>query len=218
MNKIFFVSLVFLFSCKPSISNKEMDGDYHLPFYKDADFTPYWLKPDDNVLQSFHKVSDFSFINQNGDTVTNETFQNKVYVTDFFFTTCPGICPKMTRSFVDLQRQFKSNDKVMLLSHSVTPTRDSVPVLKAFAEEYLVNDSKWHLVTGDQQEIYNMGRHSYFVEESLGLEKDDDEFLHTENFILVDQQRHIRGIYNGLNKNSIKKLEEDIGRLLKEKS
>jgi len=217
MNKIYVFILLTVFSCKQDASKKNVQQDYQLPYYDNANFTPHWFESDDLKLLDFHKVAPFSFINQNGDTITNKSFEDKVYVTDFFFTTCPGICPKMTRSFLDLQERFKSNDNVMLLSHSVTPTRDSVPVLKVFAEEYMINDSKWHLVTGDQQEIYDMGRHSYFVEESLGLEKEEDEFLHTENFILVDRQKFIRGIYNGLSKASIKKLEEDIERLLLEK-
>ena len=116
-----------------------------------------------------------------------------------------------------LQDEFLEDDDILLLSHSVTPERDSVPILKEYAENKGVISNKWHLVTGDQSEIYRLGRHEYFVEEDLGFEKDVDEFLHTENFVLMDRSRHIRGIYNGLNKASINQLIADIKTLRKEK-
>ena len=129
---------------------------------------------------------------------------------DFFFTSCPGICPKMTANMNILQEEFLKDDDILLLSHSVTPEKDSVTVLKRYAEAKDVVSNKWHLVTGSQQEIYKLGRKDYFVEEDLGIEKDVDEFLHTENFVLIDKNRHIRGIYNGLNKTAINQLIADI--------
>ena len=147
----------------------------------------------------------------------SKTFENKIYVTDFFFTRCPGICPRMTKNLGILQDKFENDDEVLLLSHSITPTQDSVPILKQYAEDHDVISGKWHLVTGTQQEIYKLGRKDYFVEEDLGLKKEADEFLHTENFVLVDKNRHIRGIYNGLNKASIRQLKLDIETLKKEK-
>ena len=116
-----------------------------------------------------------------------------------------------------LQDEFLQDDDVLLLSHSVTPERDSVPVLKEYAESKGVISRKWYLVTGTQQEIYKLGRKDYFVEEDLGLNKEEDEFLHTENFVLVDRDGHIRGIYNGLNQPSINQLIEDIKTLKNEK-
>ena len=117
---------------------------------------------------------------------------------------------------MDLQNEFLKDENVLLLSHSVTPEKDSVSVLKAFADKKGILSHKWHLVTGTQQEIYKLGRKDYFVEEDLGIEKEADEFLHTENFVLLDRNRHIRGIYNGLNKTSIKQLIVDIQTLKKE--
>ncbi|WP_091405570.1 SCO family protein [Aquimarina amphilecti] len=188
-----------------------------LPYYQDASFTPYWLTPYANELNNFHKIPDFSLVNQEGEIVTSKTFEDKIYITDFFFTTCPGICPKMTSNMLLLQEEFKNDEDILLLSHSVTPERDSIPILQEYAELKGVLNSKWHLVTGDRDEIYNLGRNSYFVEEDLGETKTKEDFLHTENFVLVDKKKHIRGIYNGLNKASINQLITDINTLKSEK-
>ncbi len=187
-----------------------------LPYYDEATFTPKWLNTDDLILDTLHSIPSFTLINQDGDTITESTFENKIYVTDFFFTICPGICPKMTANMGIIQDEFLSDSEVLLLSHSVTPNRDSVPVLKEYALSKGIQSNKWHLATGDQGEIYELGRKAYFIEEDLGMEKDMDEFLHTENFVLIDKNKHIRGIYNGLNKSSIKQLIADI-KLLKAK-
>lgn len=188
-----------------------------LPFYDEATFTPHWISPNDRELDSFHRISPFSLTNQEGDLVTEKSFRDKIYVVDFFFTICPGICPKMTTNMMLLQDKFINDDEILLLSHSVNPEQDSVPVLKRYAEENGILSHKWHLVTGTQQEIYTLGRQDYFVEEDLGLTKENDDFLHTENFVLIDKNRHIRGIYNGLNKAAINQLIADIGTLKKEK-
>ena len=187
-----------------------------LPYYQDATFTPQWIEPGSPILDTFHRISPFQLINQDGEEVTEKTFAGKIYVTDFFFTVCPGICPKMTANMSLLQEEFLQDDEVFLLSHSVTPTWDSVSVLKTYANNKGVITNKWHLVTGEQEQIYKLGRRDYFVEEDLGIEKDIDEFLHTENFVLVDKYRYIRGIYNGLNKSSIQQLIIDIKTLKKE--
>lgn len=187
-----------------------------LPYYTEATFTPQWLSMGDSSITDLHQVSSFSLVNQDGKEVTEKMFEDKIYITDFFFTICPGICPKMTKNMAILQDEFLEYDDVLLLSHSVTPHRDSVPILKAYAEEKGVISNKWHLVTGTQEEIYRLGRKDYFVEEDLGLEKEIDEFLHTENFVLIDKNRHIRGIYNGLNLTSINQLIADVKTLKRE--
>lgn len=214
INFILFFTIISLVSCKQSVSNKSRVKT--LPFYNEATFTPHWISPEDEMLDTFHKISPFNLTNQEGKTVTEKTFNDKIYVVDFFFTICPGICPKMTDNMKLLQDEFVRDNDVLLLSHSVTPERDSVSVLKEYGEDKGILPSKWHLVTGTQQEIYRLGRKDYFVEESLGLAKDEDEFLHTENFVLIDKNRHIRGIYNGLNKTSVNQLITDIKTLKKE--
>ena len=181
----------------------------------DASFTPKWIssKSSDTLI---HKVPPFQLMNQLGDSISEKTFEDKIYVTDFFFTSCPGICPKMTNNMLLVQKEFEKDNDVLLLSHSVTPQYDSVPILKHYADAKGVIPNKWHLVTGNRNEIYDLGRFGYFVEEDLGIPKGEDDFLHTENFVLVDKNRHIRGIYNGLNKTAISQLIADIKTLKKE--
>ncbi len=211
---IFLLGLVIA-SCQNKSDSKVKVAE-SLPYYDEATFTPHWLSRDDSALDSFHQISPFELINQEGQILTQKDFDGKIYITDFFFTTCPGICPKMTANMSSLQKEFADDDDILLLSHSVTPERDTVSVLKAYAENHGVDSSKWHLVTGKQSEIYKLGRQDYFVEEDLGLEKSEDEFLHTENFVLVDKNRHIRGIYNGLNRASLERLITDVRTLQEE--
>ena len=187
-----------------------------LPYYNEATFTPHWFASTAIIPDTFHRIAPFTLTNQEGETVTETTFAGKIYVADFFFTICPGICPRMTKNMGALQDLFIDEPEVLLLSHSVMPTADSVPVLKEYAISNGVISDKWHLVTGPREEIYTLGRRAYFVEEDLGLEKPNDEFLHTENFVLVDQQGFIRGIYNGLNTASIAQLSRDVRQLLLE--
>ena len=214
-NIILFLSIIMMVACKETTQNNSRVDT--LPFYNEATFTPQWINVSDKSLDTFHRISPFKLINQEGEAITNNTFDNKIYVVDFFFTVCPGICPKMMKNMMELQIEFLNNKDVLLLSHSVTPERDSVPILKTYAEDKGILSHKWHLVTGTQQEIYKLGRKDYFVEEDLGIGKDEDEFLHTENFVLIDRNRHIRGIYNGLNKTSVNQLITDIKTLSKEK-
>ena len=219
------VVLIFLFaifiSCKKEIKKEnqrivETSRTEYLPYYNEESFTPNWLTPNSEDEKKFHKIPDFKLVNQLGDTISQKTFDNKIYVTDFFFTSCPGICKKMTGNMIKIQEAFKKDDDVLLLSHSVTPSIDSVSVLKTYAENFGVIDNKWHLVTGEKSEIYDLGRNNYFVENDLGTPKDINDFLHTENFLLVDKNKHIRGIYNGLNRASIAQLIIDIKTLKQE--
>ena len=215
-NSFLILGVLLFLSCKKT-NNKEISSKIDvLPYYNEASFTPKWMDAKSDKLKSFHTIPNFSLTNQDGKNITQKTFEGKIYVTDFFFTTCPGICPKMTGNMSLVQEAFKNDDRLLILSHSVTPTKDSVPQLKKYALEHNINKN-WHLVTGDKKEIYDLGRTSYFVEEDLGEPKGIDDFLHTENFILIDKNKHIRGIYNGLNKNSVKELIADIRTLKKEK-
>ncbi|MEP2056560.1 MAG: SCO family protein [Maribacter litoralis] len=219
---IFYIATLILFSaCKQTVKKeniqvKETSRVEHLPYYNDESFTPHWLTPNSEEEKQFHKIPDFKLVDQLGDTLTQKSFEDKVYITDFFFTTCPGICLKMTNNMTKVQEAFLDNPEVAILSHTVTPSIDSVSVLKTYAEKNGVIDSKWHLVTGDKTEIYNLGRNEYFVENDLGIPKDINDFLHTENFLLIDKNKHIRGIYNGLNRASIAQLITDTEALLNE--
>lgn len=218
------LSLLFVFtiSCKNEIKKEntkvvETSRVEYLPYYNEESFTANWLTPGTKEEKEFHKIPDFSLTNQLGENITQKTFENKIYITDFFFTTCPGICPQMTGNMFKIQEEFKNDNEILLLSHSVMPKTDSIPLLKKYAKYNGVIDDKWHLVTGDKNEIYSLGRDHYFVENDLGEEKSIDDFLHTENFLLIDKEKHIRGIYNGLNRASIAQLIIDIKALKKEK-
>ncbi|WP_218598777.1 SCO family protein [Polaribacter sp. NJDZ03] len=207
----FFLLLIIVttISCKNTNKETVLSRVDTLPYYNEASFTPKWIDANSDELKSFHTIPEFSLTDQNGENITQKTFEGKIYVTDFFFTTCPGICPMMTKNMTLVQDAFKDDTSVLMLSHSVTPSIDSVAQLKKYAIDKNIGEN-WHLVTGDKKEIYDLGRQSYFVEEDLGEPKGIDDFLHTENFILIDKQKHIRGIYNGLNKNSVKQLIADI--------
>jgi protein SCO1/2 len=157
---------------------------------------------------NYHKISDFSLTNQNGETVTQSKYDNKIYVADFFFTTCQSICPIMTKNMKDIQDKLIKDSEVLLLSHTVFPEIDSVEVLKKYAVENQVIDSKWDLVTGNKKEIYDLARKSYLAakDNSFG----EYEMIHTENFVLIDKKKQIRGFYDGTNKEEIDRLYKDI--------
>jgi len=190
--------------------NKQEDTVQTLPFFNSADFTPEWIKKDSKEYKNIHEIQDFSFVNQNGDTISKKNYLDKIYVADFFFTTCTGICRSLSLNMKTLQEEFKNDPEVLLLSHSVTPEMDSVPVLKKYAENYGVDSKKWNLVTGEKEAIYELARTAYFSDEDFVKTKEASEFIHTENFILVDKKGRIRGVYNGTLKLGIKRLIKHI--------
>ena len=157
---------------------------------------------------NYHKISDFTLTNQNGETVTQKKYDNKIYVADFFFTTCQSICPIMTKNMKDIQDKLIKDSEVLLLSHTVFPEIDSVEVLKKYAVDNGVIDSKWDLVTGDKKEIYDLARKSYLAAKDNSFSKYD--MIHTENFVLIDKKKQIRGFYDGTNKEEINRLLKDI--------
>jgi protein SCO1/2 len=162
----------------------------------------------------YHTIPAFDFINQDGSQITDRTFAGKVYVADFFFTTCPTICPKMRTQMLKIFEKYKKNPEVMLLSHTINPGYDSVPVLKEYAESIGVNSDKWHFVTGEKQKIYEIGQNSYRVK-TIGYDNAGG-FMHSGAFILVDKQRRIRGLYDGTVPEQVDQLLEDIDVLLAE--
>lgn len=166
-------------------------------------------------IRKYHKVADFKLINQNGIQVSQEFYENKIYVADFFFTTCQTICPIMTDHMKQIQEKLQDDKEVLLLSHSVTPMIDSVPRLKKYAIEKGVDDRKWNLVTGDKKQIYDLARKSYLAAKSDG-DGGAYDMVHTENFVLVDKKKRIRGFYDGTNPEEIDRLLEDIAILKKE--
>lgn len=179
-----------------------------LPIYQPAMVSEELVDSTIQHQRKYHKIADFSLVNQNGKTITQDTYKDKIYVADFFFTTCQTICPIMTDHMYQIQKEIISDDDVMLLSHSVTPQIDSVAQLKKYAKEKGVIDHKWNLVTGDKKQIYQLARKSYLAVKTDG-NGDEYDMIHTENFMLIDKKRQIRGFYDGT-------LTEDIDRLLED--
>lgn len=206
--RIFLLALTMLLldSCK--------QDKITMPYYNSAEFTPEWITHDDLKTREIHTIDTFTFRDQSNNLISNKDFDGKIYISNFFFTTCPGICPQMTANMALLQEAYKDDNRIKLISHTVTPWIDTVKQLQRYANEYDVIPEKWHLVTGDKQEIYDLARNAYFAEKEIGLQLSSDDFLHTENFILVDSQRHIRGIYNGTILNEIDRIKRDISTLL----
>ena len=186
-----------------------------LPIFQPAQINEELVDSTIQHVKKYHTIADFSLINQNGKTVTQDTYNNKIYIADFFFTTCQTICPIMTDHMVILQNKLKLYPDVMLLSHTVTPEIDSVAQLKKYALNKGVLDSKWNLVTGDKKEIYQLARKSYLAVKSNG-DGGEYDMIHTENFILVDQKKRIRGYYDGTLEEDIESLLNDIDILKKE--
>lgn len=172
----------------------------------------------DSTIQhkkKYHTIANFSLINQNGKIVTQRDFSNKIYIADFFFTTCQGMCPVMTNNMANIQKEIINDNDVLLLSHSVTPKIDSVEQLKRYAISKGVIDKKWHLVTGDKKQIYNLARKSYLAVKNSG-DGGPYDMIHTENFMLIDKKKQIRGIYDGTSPEEIKRLINEISHLKKE--
>ncbi len=185
-----------------------------LAVYQPADVSTELVDTTIQYVKKYHTIADFSLTNQNGKTITQEDYKDKIYVANFFFTTCLSICPIMTDNMVKIQDKIKNDDEIMLLSHSVTPEIDTVAQLKRYALEKGVNDSKWNLVTGDKKEIYDLARKSYLAAKDVPYQEFD--LVHTENFVLVDKKKRIRGFYDGTDPDAITQLLEDIKILKKE--
>ena len=205
-SKLIFLLLFVFISCD-EVSTKQ------LPIYNPSDFNPKLVDKSIRNVSDNHRVKDFNLINQNGIKISSKDYENKIYVVDFFFTSCPSICPIMTNNMLLVQEEFIKNNDVMLLSMSVTPEIDNVKVLKKYAIEKGVIDSKWNITTGSKKHIYELARKSYFAV----LDQGDgglQDFIHTPNFILVDTNKQIRGIYDGTVENEISRLIQDINILV----
>ncbi|MFT5231533.1 MAG: protein SCO1/2 [Patiriisocius sp.] len=200
------VVLFFLYNASVATSNE-------LPIYNPSDINPELVAKSLQNKNENHIVSDFSLINQNGETITQENYKDKIYVTDFIFTRCLSICPIMTDNMAVLQREFLKNDDIMFLSVSVTPDIDSVAILKQYATDKGVIDSRWNVTTGNKKHIYELARRSYFAAADQG-DGGLQDFIHTPNFILVDKKKQIRGIYDGTEDAAMLKLLKDIKTLI----
>ena len=180
-----------------------------LPVFNPTDVNPRLVDASKRHVRNSHKIGAFNLVDQNGDSISNATYKDKIYVADFFFTRCESICPIMTNYMTQVQGVYKTDSEIMFLSFSVTPNIDSISVLKDYALKNSVIDTKWHLVTGNKKDIYKLARQSFFA----ALDKGDggkQDFIHTEQFVLIDKKQQIRGFYDGTDKIQVNKLIEDI--------
>ena len=204
--KLIFLMLFIFISCD-EVSKKQ------LPIHNPTYFNPKLVDKSIRNVSNNHTIKDFNLINQNGIKVSSKDYENKIYVVDFFFTSCPSICPIMTNNMLLIQEEFIKNNDIMLLSISVTPEIDNVQVLKKYAIKKGIIDSKWNITTGSKKHIYELARKSFFAV----LDKGDgglQDFIHTPNFILVDTNKQIRGIYDGTVEKEISRLILDINILV----
>ncbi len=207
---LFILSVIIIYSIYSLLKPEES-----LPVYQPDMVNAELVDSTVRYVRKYHTVKDFELINQNGDTITQDYYKDKIYVADFFFTTCLTICPVMTDHMLKIQEKIKDDPEVLLLSHTVFPKTDSVPVLKAYAEEKGVLDKKWNLVTGDKKHIYELARKSYLASKSNG-DGGPYDMIHTENFVLVDKEKRIRGFYDGTDAEAIENLMHDIKVLKRE--
>lgn len=207
--KLFIVTLFVLSCIIITLFYNILNPVKVLPIYQPAQVNYELVDSTIQHQKKYHRIADFSLINQNGETITQDFYNNKIYIADFFFTTCQTICPIMTDHMYEIQKQTISDPEVLLLSHSVTPEIDTVTQLKRYAKKKLVNASKWNLVTGDKKQIYELARKSYLAVKDAG-DGGPFDMIHTENFMLIDKKQQIRGFYDGTDPEEIDRLLEDI--------
>lgn len=207
------IGILFISS---SCNNPIIEEEEKLPFYNTAEFDAEWISETNPAYSSIHTIDTFALENQLGHAITKDSLDGYLYVANFFFTTCPSICPKMMSNLQTLQDSFANNNQIKLVSFSVMPWVDTVNQLRVYGASRHINATQWYLLTGKKERIYELGRKSYFAEKGLGLQKNNTEFLHTESMLLIDKRGRIRGIYNATQKVEMERVIDDIRTLLKE--
>jgi protein SCO1 len=205
--------LLILASCNTSYKAPDVDA---LPFYNTAAFDAIWINERDSMYKHIHTIDTFTLQNQMGNPINKDSLDGLIYIANFFFTTCPSICPKMTNNLKTLQEAFNDVNEVKLVSFSVMPWVDTVQKLKEYGTVNNIDPAKWYLLTGAKEKIYNLARTSFFAEKGLGLQKNTNEFLHTESMLLIDKKGRIRGIYNATQLPDLERVKDDVDLLLKE--
>lgn len=210
------VAVLIVFGTGLTASYYILKPQRKLPVYNPVDLDERLVDESIQRKGRNHRTLPFSLYDQNGETFTQDNLEGKIYVADFFFTTCPGICREMAQQKKRLQATLGDNPNFAIVSHTVNPEYDSVAVMKAYAEKQKAQPGKWHLLTGDKPQIYKLARQSYFAVLDEGGNGDENDFIHTENFVLVDHQKRIRGYYDGTSIEEVDRLIEDVGILRKE--
>ena len=217
MRIYFYLFFLTIFSCQEFSKNSIKDNSYNidLPYYNEPTFTPIWLDRSNSKINNFHSIKTFNFQNQDGKWISQNDLKGKIYIANFFFTSCSTVCPKMANNLLKVQKEFSDNDKVKILSHTVMPWFDDQKRLKKYGDLNNIDSKFWHLLTGPKDEIYKIARESYFADEGFGKSVTTiDDFIHTEKFFLIDSNNKIRAIYNGTLPLETRRMIEDIKSLL----
>jgi len=202
VNATLFISSIALIAC----NSKSKENKQLLPIFGEKKLS--------NTDTIYHTIGQFSFINQYNETITNKTIAGKIYVADFFFATCKSICPEMSHNLIDVQKAFENDDSLLILCHTVNPMHDTVEVLNSYSKVYGAKKNKWHFLTGNKKQIYELAKTSYLVN---AFEDDGtpEGFLHSEFLLLIDKKGRLRGMYDGTDKSNVQQLIKDI-QLLKQ--
>ncbi|MEX2484127.1 MAG: SCO family protein [Brumimicrobium sp.] len=220
MRLIVVIGIVIIGITIAYLSTISQKSEKKLPIIQPKDLKSEMVNPELLKVGIGHRIGEFSLVNQNGEKITLEDVKGKVFVAEYFFTTCGTICPKMTAQMTRVQKKFIGNKNVKLLSFTVDPATDSVEVMKKYAEKHNAIDGQWHFITGEKDALYGLARNSFFVlkpAEAANLGDAGSDFIHTNNFVLVDQELRIRGYYDGTSISEVNELMEDIEILLKDK-
>ena len=209
--------LILVFVVGSTAAYQILQPKPRLPIYNPSDLNPAVVDDDLERVGRGHRIGDFDFVDQWGNKADSSLLQGKIYVADFFFTTCPTICIDMGANFQRIQETYKDEDRFHLVSHTVMPEIDTVEVMHAYGERMGAIKGKWHLLTGEKRELYRMARREYFAVMEQGTSFDEHDFIHTENVILVDEKKRIRGFYDGTSDLDIDRLIGDIQILLDRK-
>jgi protein SCO1 len=213
MKAIFWFLVIFITSVITGYFITRDTGS--LPVYRPSQINPRLVDSDQRATTNPHFIRDFTLINQKGDTISAAAVSDKVYIANFFFVRCPTICPLMTSNLAAIHKKFKHRADFLILSHTVTPDYDTPGVLWNYSEKYDADQDKWLFLTGDKKEIYDLARRSYFAVLDHG-DGEMQDFIHTENIVLIDKRRRIRGFYDGTSSKELTKMRSDIEKLLEE--
>ena len=206
--------LILVFVVGSTAAYQILQPKPRLPIYNPSDLNPAVVDDDLERVGRGHRIGDFDLVDQWGNKADSSVLQGKIYVADFFFTTCPTICIDMGANFQRIQETYKDEDRFHLVSHTVMPEIDTVEVMHAYGERMGAIKGKWHLLTGEKRELYRMARREYFAVMEQGTSFDEHDFIHTENVILVDEKKRIRGFYDGTSDLDVDRLIGDIQILL----
>ncbi|MCB0478174.1 MAG: SCO family protein [Crocinitomicaceae bacterium] len=212
---LFLIILIVGISVAVFLNTKDY-GPNELKVYQPKDVNPELKDNTINYNEKNHRIGQFAFLDQEGDTITKKDVEGKIYVADYFFTTCPTICPKMTAQLERVQEKYKDDPEILILSHTVHPENDTVEVMARYAQRHGAIPKKWYFLTGEKEELYRLARQSYFVLKPAEVGEPGDagsDFIHTNNFVLIDQKGRIRGYYDGTSPTEVDKLMEDIQKL-----